>query len=488
MPIRGRLTPFHLYLFLIGTVGFLLLGWSIWHLPTYLPLGTFSLLAALAVVAAVAPISTAIVSEDPAFNYGIGAVISLAAFPQFGNHAAVLIGAVYSITVWLSKPADRLTWKKSGRQLIFNTSMQAIAIFVAGELYLFLRTWLGDDTWQGHLLPWVPVAIVYEEINLWLLIGILRLQQGPSVNPWQIWREERAASQIILLTSAIGGGMLGYATEEYGTLGVFSFFWPILLSAYALRLYIRQVRQHLENLENIVAERTRDLAELNRQKDAYLAVLTHDMMTPLTSIQLCAEELQADPTAAIDNPSLIDFLLRSQHTLFTMVRNILDIERLQTGGSLSMKKTDCDLAQLLIQSVNLLQNEAVEKNVVITYTVDVEHLSLHADCNQLERVITNLLSNAVKYTPQGGKIHVTLEQNSGWATIHFADTGYGIPDQELPHIFERFRRVEVHADKATGSGLGLAITKALVEQHNGDISVSSTIGEGSTFTIRLPLA
>lgn len=110
---------------------------------------------------------------------------------------------------------------------------------------------------------------------------------------------------------------------------------------------------HLANLEQIVAERTKDLAELNRQKDAYLAVLTHDMMTPLTSIRLCAEELQADPNSAVDNPSLITFLLRSQQTLFTMVRNILDIEKLQAGGSLSAKKTLCDLAQTLIHIIEI---------------------------------------------------------------------------------------------------------------------------------------
>ncbi|MCB0123070.1 MAG: hypothetical protein KDE58_12535, partial [Caldilineaceae bacterium] len=331
--MRRHLTPFNLYLSLIGAVGFILVGWSLSHLPSYVPLHTFALLVALTVVAALAPISSA-VSEETGFNYGMGAIVSLAAFPQFGNAAAVLIGAIYSVAVWLNKPADQRTWKKNSRQLIFNTSMQAIAIFCAGEIYEVLRIYLGTDTWQAQTLPWIAVAVLYEEINLWLLIGILRLQQGPVIKPLRMWREERAASQIILLAAAMGGGMLGYAIETYHAMGVIAFFWPILLSAYAFRLYVQQVRSHLENLENIVAERTHDLAELNRQKDAYLAVLTHDMMTPLTSIQLCAEELQADPTAA-ENSDLLHFLLRSQRTLFTMVRNILDIEKLQTGGALT---------------------------------------------------------------------------------------------------------------------------------------------------------
>ena len=299
MSIWRRLTAFYLYLFLIGTVGFILLGWGLYNLPTYTPWTTFLLLVALAVVAAIAPISTAI-AEESGVNYGLGAIVSLAAFPKFGAAAAVLIVATYSIAIWFSKPADRRTWKKNFQQLIFNTSMVAIAIFIAGGVYLALRNFLGFDTLWGQILPWIPVAIIYEEVNLWLLIGVVRLQQGPSVKPLQLWREERSASQILLIASAMGGGMLGYAVEHYNELGVFAFFWPILLSAYALRLYIRQVRANLENLENIVAERTKDLADLNRQKDAYLAVLTHDMMTPLTSIQLCGEELQADPAAAIE--------------------------------------------------------------------------------------------------------------------------------------------------------------------------------------------
>ena len=264
------------------------------------------------------------------------------------------------------------------------------------------------------------------------------------------------------------------------------FFWPILLSVYAFRQYVQQMQTHLANLEQIVADRTKDLAELNRQKDAYLAVLTHDMMTPLTSIRLCAEELQADPTSAVDNPSLSTFLLRSQRTLFTMVRNILDIEKLQAGGSLSSKKNICDLSQILSHVVEILQNEAGEKNVLVHYAIPERSLLVYADRNQLERVLMNLLSNAVKYTPQNGSVQVTAEQRDDKVVVNFTDTGYGVPAEDLPYIFERFRRVEQHKEKATGTGLGLAITKALVEEHGGEITVESAVGKGSTFTVSLP--
>lgn len=485
MNLPQRLTLFSTYLFLISLLGGLILLVGIFQIPTDEMPYNFFLLIALAIVAALAPMAAA-AFDDAGINYGLGAVVSLAAFPTYGAAVAALIVAIYSLAFWLGRPADRKTWKKSTKQLIFNISMQAIAVFVAGQVFWVCQEWLGPSTLWGKIIPWIPAAFIYVEVNIWLLIGVLRLQNGPTIQPLAVWREERSASQIILPATALGGGTLGYAVAEYDWIGIIIFFWPILLSVYAFRLYVQQMQAHLANLEQIVAERTKDLAELNRQKDAYLAVLTHDMMTPLTSIRLCAEELQADPTSAIDNPSLSTFLLRSQRTLFTMVRNILDIEKLQAGGSLSSKKTICDLAQLLINVVEILQNEASEKNVLIQHDIPDRSLLVYADRNQLERVLMNLLSNAVKYTPQGGAVMVRAEQKGDKVVIGFTDTGYGIPAEDLPYIFERFRRVEQHKDKATGTGLGLAITKALIEEHGGEIMVDSIAGKGSTFTVLLP--
>lgn len=97
--------------------------------------------------------------------------------------------------------------------------------------------------------------------------------------------------------------------------------------------------------------------------------------------------------------------------------------------------------------------------MLIHYTLPDKSLLVYADRNQLERILMNLLSNAVKYTPQGGAVEVTAEQKGANVVIHFTDTGYGVPAEELPYIFERFRRIEQHKEKATGTGLGLAITK-----------------------------
>jgi two-component system phosphate regulon sensor histidine kinase PhoR len=243
----------------------------------------------------------------------------------------------------------------------------------------------------------------------------------------------------------------------------------------------------MDNLEQIVQTRTKDLAELNRQKDAFLAVLTHDMMTPLASIQLCAEELQADPTAASESPHLITVMLRSQKLLFGMVKDILDIEKLQSGGVLSTQKKPCDLAQLFAHAVAIVQPEADGRDIDLSYALALQPLMIHADPQQMERVLLNLLSNAIKYTPSGGVVRIEADKDAEHVIIDVKDSGYGIPTEELPYIFDRFRRVEQLKDKAVGTGLGLAITKALVEEHNGEISVQSEVGQGSVFTLRLPI-
>ena len=480
------LTLFNFYLGLISAIGFFLLAWGVVHIPSYEPRLNYFLLIVLAAVSAI-PTTSVAVSGDSGITYSVGSVVSLAAIPFWGPAAAIPIVAVFSLCVWLVKPANKTTWKKSWPQLAFNTGMHAIATFGSGWVLLSLRGWLGPDTIWGETIPWLPAAAVFEEINLWLLIGVLRLQPGAAINPVAVWKEELWATYIDTLLLTLGGGILAFALQHYQWLGIVIFFLPTLLSSYAFQLYVGQMQAHLNNLEQIVADRTKDLAELNRQKDAFLAVLTHDMMTPLTSIQLCAEELADDPAAALENPDLITFMLRSQQTLFRMMRNILDIEKLQSGRGLAMYKVDCELAPLITEVMQILRPEAAEKNIVVRQQLPSYPLFLHADRQQLERILLNLVSNAVKYTPSGGWVSVAAHLESNFIFIQVQDSGYGIPAAELPYIFDRYRRVEQLKDKATGSGLGLAITKALVEEHAGVITVTSEEGKGSTFTIKLPV-
>jgi signal transduction histidine kinase len=482
--------PYIQYLLSISALGALILLWGIVQFPTYSAKLNLILLIALAGLSATATVSVP-VSAEIGVTYAIGPAVGLAAIPFFGPGAAALIVAVFNLSAWLVKPQDNITWKKSWAQLAFNIGMHCVAISAASVLLLLLRRWLGAESMWGQLIPWLPAAYLFEELNFWLLAGILRLQHGERINAVAMWKEDYWATQIGVLVAAVGGGVLAFAIQHYDWVGIVIFYLPILLSAYAFRLYTWQMQANLANLEQIVAERTKDLAALNHQKDAYLAVLSHDMMAPLTTIQLCAEELQEDPQAAAENPLLITFMLRGQRTLVGMVHNILDIEKLQAGGTLVAQKSDCDLEQLLSNVFELMQLEAIDKRITLQKNVTAQPAVIYADCQQMERILLNLVSNAVKYTQAGGSvwadIYPELPTTTNQMVIAVKDSGYGIPAAELPFIFDRFRRVDRHKDKAHGTGLGLAITKALIEEHGGTISVSSQEGKGSNFIVKLPI-
>lgn len=470
---------FKLYLWTVSIVGVALCLFSVWQIPTYQPLTTFLLLAVLCVISAA--LSTSLpINEQSGITYTIGPAISLAAIPTFGAFGATLLAVLFNIIIWAIKPANRQTWKKSGRQLAFNVGMIALSLIAAG--------WVYEQTLFPHpFLAWVAAVVVYEEVNLWLLIIVLRLQNGKKIKPLKMWKSERWASQLYLPLLILGSGTLAFALNQYDIFGVLILALPLLLSFYAFQLYLREMRSHLANLESIVDERTQALTKINREKDAFLAILTHDMITPLTSIQMYGEAIQADPTLPARQPETIQFMLRSQKTLFDMAHNILDLERLSAGKALSMQKVRCDLGSLIEDAVGVIQPEAQEKTVTIRVSIEDAPLHVLADSQQMERILLNLLSNAIKYTPVDGSISILARPLSdSCVEFSISDTGYGIPKKELPHIFERFRRVHQMKDKANGTGLGLAITKALVEEHGGTIAVFSQENKGTTFTVSLP--
>lgn len=236
----------------------LLVAQSLIHLPNYTPALTFLLLVMFVAFAAFVTTSMPL-QGNTGITYHIGSAISIAAEPLFGAGGAVLITATHGLLCWLVKPTHEKTWKKTGRQLAFNLGMDTITIFVASSFLHWLRGQFGNYPLWVESLPWLLAAIAYNEVNLWLLMGIVRLQHGPTVNIWELWRADRWATQIDILLMAVGGGLLAFAIQRYDWVGVMIFFLPIALSAYAFRLYAQQMQAHLNNLDQIIHERTASL-------------------------------------------------------------------------------------------------------------------------------------------------------------------------------------------------------------------------------------
>ncbi|MCP4418870.1 MAG: HAMP domain-containing histidine kinase [Chloroflexi bacterium] len=225
------------------------------------------------------------------------------------------------------------------------------------------------------------------------------------------------------------------------------------------------------------------MSDVMREKDAFLALLTHGMKTPLTTIGLYADILIMKPEVAVTKPRMIHMIRKNQQALTDIVNNILDLEKLEVSGELKLDKVPFDLISALEYLTESLSAQAERKKITLDQKFALPTLMMFGDQTQISRVVQNLISNAIKYTPEGGHVSIEAVEGDGQGIIYVQDTGYGISDEELPHVFDRFRRVAKHKNVAAGTGLGLAI----VEAHKGQISVTSQEDVGSTFSVALPL-
>jgi signal transduction histidine kinase len=477
--------PYLVYLALVTGLGLFLLLIGLINFPNYKPISNFLLLITLAIVAQSANTSVPIAGKT-SITYAIGHIISLAVVPFYGPAAAPLIEAVASITQWLFKPTDKTTWKRSWKQLGFNMGMFTISIYIAGWSLIWMQTLFAPIPILRDTVPWLIAAIINDQVNLFLLIGILYLQQRQTFNPFSFWKENLWASQIQLIITVLGSILLAFAIQHYDWIAVLVFFLPIAVSAYAFRLYVRQMKSHMDNLENIIDDRTHELQNLMREKDAFLAVLTHDMKTPLTSIGIYGELIKARPQLILEKPHMSEIIIQSQQTLLDIVNNILDLEKLTVEGSFPLEKEKFNLSASVEKVVETLRPQAIQKSISLETEISSPIIPFKADRSQFERIMQNLISNAIKYTPREGDVVVKICPKPNEITIFVVDSGYGIPEEELPYVFDRFRRVAKHKNRAAGTGLGLAITKQLVEAHGGKVFVSSQEGDGTTFTVHLP--
>ena len=231
----------------------------------------------------------------------------------------------------------------------------------------------------------------------------------------------------------------------------------------------------------------RDISEkhaLDQLRADFLSMITHDIKVPLTVI-LGYTEMLTDPEPPPDQipPDILMRIRESGEKIHGLVCNFLDLSRIE-AGRLTVDPRPCDVGAMLTHVLEQHGASARRKGIALSLETEEVPLLL-ADEPQLERVITNLLANAIKYTPSGGRITIVAARENGWVTLAFRDTGRGIPADELPHLFEKYRRVR-EAKKTEGTGLGLFIAKTIIEAHGGDIRVESEPGVGSVFTLVLP--
>lgn len=248
----------------------------------------------------------------------------------------------------------------------------------------------------------------------------------------------------------------------------------------------------VDELGNRFNEMAAELGRLDEQRRHFVAAASHELRTPIASIRAVADALLADTTGNIDlyKDCLNDVALECDRARLLMNR-LLELARLEarapvTRGDDQANLRTFDLSATCMDLAESLESLAREKNVHLEPAVG-ESLSVYSDPWLVETVLTNLVQNALKYTPAGGRVTITVSRRGGEIHVDVADTGPGIPAEHLPHLFDRFYRVDSSRARTTGGvGLGLAIAAEAARLLDGRIEVESEVGRGSTFTLVLP--
>jgi signal transduction histidine kinase len=223
-------------------------------------------------------------------------------------------------------------------------------------------------------------------------------------------------------------------------------------------------------------------------RDQFLSIVAHELRTPLTSLKGYAELFQRriarEGTLNERDRNTLRVIVNQTDRLNRMISALFDLSRIQLG-QLSIERAPIDIGALACQIVEEIQPTLTQHTIEI-YQLDTP-LIVDGDALRLEQVIQNLVQNAIKYSPAGGLIELRIERREEWACVAVTDYGIGIPQTALSQLFQRFYRAgNVGAHQISGMGIGLYVVKEIVVLHGGMVQVTSSEGEGSTFTIYLP--
>ena len=395
--------------------------------------------------------------------------------------------------------------------------LSAVGFFEFGAVYTWILVGVGLPV---CLLPWFLLRVLPDRVMKYLMmvstalfIGIIGADKNIGVyityilvpllsclyfEPGFVLRSSAICYVVMLLSLYAGSAELpevaiqgrdrvqmffAYAagfTMEYG------------IVAWVLSYLVKRANRLLTecvNAEKALAEAEKE-KQAQEAKTTFLLNMSHDIRTPMNAIlgysRLMREHLQ--------DPELLryqEMIQQSGDLLLSIINNVLDMARIESG-KMELDENYDQVGGIAETVCSVFEAEAKRKNLTMTYSVDVIHNHIMCDKTKLQELLTNLVSNAVKYTPEGGSVSVMIRElpseKPGYVCLRteVADTGIGMSPEFLPHLFDSFSRERnTTAGKVAGSGLGMAIVKSLVELMGGTITVESTVGKGTTFTVTL---
>jgi PAS domain S-box-containing protein len=241
------------------------------------------------------------------------------------------------------------------------------------------------------------------------------------------------------------------------------------------------------HLEQKTQEQAHSLADLNRRKDEFLAMLSHELRNPLASIQNAAHLLRLQRDQSPIQTKAHGMIERQVSQLARLVDDLLEVSRISTGR-VRLRTEAVDLRGIVQHACETTRPQTDQKAQSLSKSLPDEPLWASGDPVRLEQVAVNLLNNASKYTDRGGQISVTLQREDDEAVLRVRDNGVGIAPEMLPRIFDLFTQADRSLDRAQGGlGIGLALVQSLVTMHRGRVEARSTVGQGSEFVVRLPV-
>ncbi len=428
----------------------------------------------------------------------------LKAFHAFEAHERIVNTKVGCLLVVSLMPAGTLLdYFVYPDKLWLFFKIRLVCSVSAGAIWAFLHTELGRrcGKWLGVIVPMLPAVFIAGMIALkegfaspyYAGLNLVLLAVG-AVLQWTL--AESVIAVILAFLIYVVAGLWHGVLPSSGIL-VNNFYFILLMDIivvvgtyfqsrarfreFALRYELDQNRQQLQ-------ETNRKLTELDQIKSRFFANISHELRTPLTLL-LAPLEAMLHQHGRVTDPETRG-LLTTMHSngmrLLKLINDLLDLVRLESGR-MDVKREPLELSDFLKGLASAARQVADDKRIRLETWVAPELVSVLADRDKLEKILLNLLFNALKFTPAGGRVDLRAEQQGDEFVLLVKDTGMGISQKNLPHVFDRFWQADGSARrKYQGVGIGLALVKELTEVQGGKVSVESEEGKGTTFTVRFP--
>ena len=229
-----------------------------------------------------------------------------------------------------------------------------------------------------------------------------------------------------------------------------------------------------------------ELRDLEYSRQSFVANVSHELRSPLTSMKGFLEAMQDGTIDAKDHDKYLEIVLSETRRMSNLVNDLLDLARIESGKAAVIWEV-FDINELISRTLLTFEARIYEKSMEVDVKFKKDHQLVEADSAQISQVVSNLIDNAIKYSPDHTQLRISTYPVRKQVVVSISDSGQGIPEEDVPHVFDRFYKVEkAHTyTKQSGTGLGLSIVKSIIDAHGQTITLESKVGKGSTFAFTL---